>query len=202
MLDRKIEIYNYMKPYIDKLMLNHFKRIMAMKDENDVLLESGLQQVLFELCKHITYLSLEEKKTMKYIMFLVYRCDILQRKYVIRVHAFDKTIFLDKNSCYEVWNPNFIFDFIDKDLGYLENILYKQFIRIYPWEIEELRIEYASYLVTLVMMFLYNHAELIVKMDCFKRIGAENTMKFYFGEYMGQTVFLGEMSNANGILYS
>ena len=99
--------------------------------------------------------------------------------YEYRMEILDERIYLDLEEISTYWVPSLLISYMENDLGYLQDIMKKKFIRLREYEIREVEWGYQFYYHSLVYEIL----------RCLKeRIPILANFHVMFGEYMGKAI--------------
>lgn len=124
----------------------------------------------------------------KYLSIFYLRSSVITGSYEFAISITNERYCLDPFGQFIFWCPKQIFANIAEDIDFFEKAARKQWVRIRPYEIEEIKRLYVNDYYRLAAFFFGEEtmsAALVAGIEQLKR---EHELKFLYGGYMDQTI--------------
>lgn len=173
-----------MEENIDKIgeyVKNNAEKIVSiLYDELDKLYQRGaeMQQSL-------------AKDDIAYISIFLMRHYYYTRNNPIQIYLYDSTRYLDKNECMIEMNLDFIMDYYNQDLEYIEKELKKKYIRIDEDVLQEIKKRYLGEYYRLIVNFFVEAKDLFLMASSIDNLRITDDLQITIGEYLDEGTVIG-----------
>lgn len=186
-------IKNHILPYVEQGITRIDERYKNDKEYIEGELIASFQQ----LCKRaITLQSHGKKGHIKYIYISFLRTSIMDNTCTYRLDAYDEKWFLDKEECYSLWTPNFIYDSLFNHMEKLEEKVKHYGRAITLMDIEKIKFFEAEKYHILTLEFVREILPRLLESSVFKDMEKAEDLCIIMGEYMdkGEVLYIGNQS--------
>lgn len=111
---------------------------------------------------------------------------ILMRTGEIRLTLFGEEFYLDKNQFEKAWYPPCFFQQYEQDMSEIMTALQKHHPRIYPYEENAVRYQYAQYFYTAIQSLCQDMLEELTESEAYQKMKKTKDFFFFFGRWMGE----------------
>ena len=147
--------------------------------------ESFFQEITYGLQQCI-----QTKKKLGYIAISILESSIITKTYDLQIAFYNKDLYADGYPVYKYWAPVFIYENLDADIEEMEGFLKRQIIRLKPYEVYEIKRQYAINFYFLIGFLMKGIVSKISHIQMFQKVDKENEVKILFGKYMEKQVQL------------
>lgn len=173
-----------MEENIDKIgeyVKNNAEKIVSrLYDELDKLYQRGIemQQSL-------------AKDDIAYISIFLMRHYYYTRNNPVQIYLYDSTRYSDKNECMIEMNLDFIMDYYNQDLEYIERELKKKYIRIDEDVLQEIKKRYLGEYYRLIVNFFVEAKDLFLMVKGIDNLRITDDLQITIGEYLDEGTVIG-----------
>ena len=162
------------------------KRITEFyKNNQDEVEEKIFQEITYGLQQCV-----QTKKKLGYIAISVLESSIITKTYDLQIAFYNKDLYADGYPVYKYWAPAFIYESLDADIEEIEALLKLEIVRLKPYEICEIKHQYAINFYFLIGFLMKSIASKITHIQMFQKVDKENEVKILFGKYMEKQIVL------------
>ena len=104
----------------------------------------------------------------------------------IRLTLFGEEFYLDKNQFEKAWYPPCFFQQYEQDMSEIMTALQKHHPRIYPYEENAVRYQYAQYFYTAIQRLCQDMLEELTESEAYQKMKKTKDFFFFFGRWMGE----------------
>lgn len=115
---------------------------------------------------------------------------ILMRTGELRLTLYGKEFYLDRDQIEMVWHPPWFFHMYEKDMDFLMGKLRNDYPRIYRYEEEAVRYQYAEYYYAAIEALCRDIMEEIQDSEEYKMMKKTEDFFFFFGRWRGEAAKL------------
>lgn len=159
---------------------NAEKIVSILYDELDKLYQRGIemQQSL-------------AKDDIAYISIFLMRHYYYTRNNPVQIYLYDSTRYSDKNECMIEMNLDFIMDYYNQDLEYIERELKKKYIRIDEDVLQEIKKRYLGEYYRLIVNFFVEAKDLFLMVKGIDNLRITDDLQITIGEYLDEGTVIG-----------
>lgn len=115
---------------------------------------------------------------------------ILMRTGELRLTLYGKEFYLDKNQIETVWCPPWFFQMYEKDMEFLMDKLKNDYPRIYRYEEDAVRYQYAEFYYAAIEALCRDIMEEIKDQEEYRMLEKTEDFFFFFGRWRGEAARL------------
>ena len=171
--DNIVSIGEYVKNNSEKI-------VSRLYDEIDKLYQRGIDMQQSSTKNDIAYISI----------FLM-RHYYYTRNNPVQIYLYDSTRYLDKDECMIEINLDFIMDYYNQDLEYIEKELKKKYIRIDEEVIQEIKKRYLGEYYRLIVNFFVEAKDLFLMVQSIDNLRITDNLQITIGEYLDEGTVIG-----------
>ncbi len=129
-------------------------------------------------------IQMEQKAASLGICYLHNR--ILMRMGELRLTLYGKELYLDENQVETVWHLPFFFDRYEQDMTVLADRIKEDFPRVYAYEVDAIRYQYAEYYYAAIEAMCRDMLEEIKGSGEYGQLSKTEGFFFFFGRWRGE----------------
>lgn len=137
-------------------------------------------EVLFQ--KGIEAQKNKEKEKIAYIVIHFFRSSIMTKSFECEITLYDNWFYYDTKEISQIWRPNWIIPFYEKDIEDLECYLKKKILRLHSGELAEVEMYYGGDYYQYLIEMLQNVVLEVTELNSYKELQKENNCKILLGE--------------------
>lgn len=188
----KEEIIKYAANLLEKRLENNIDIIGEYVKNNADNIVARLYDDVDRLYKQgIDMQRNSNKNDIAYISIFLMRHYYYTRNYPIQIYLYDSTRYLDKNECMIEINLDFIMDYYNGDLEYIERELKKKYIRIDQDILQEIQKRYLGEYYRLIVNFFVESKDIFLMVSSIDDLKITDDMKITIGEYLDEGTVIG-----------
>lgn len=168
-------------PFLEEKLRENEGQILkySLDEKKRKELISGFD-VLFQ--KGIEAQKNKEKEKVAYIVIHFFRSSIMTKSFECEITLYDDQFYYDTKEISQIWSPDWIIPFYEKDIEDLERYLKKNILRLHNGELTEVEMYYGGdYFQYLIEMF-QNVVLEVTGLNSYKELQKEDNCKILLGE--------------------
>lgn len=112
--------------------------------------------------------------------------DILMRTEEMRLTLYGKEFYMDDEQLELTWSLPHFFQMYEQDMAEMIGRLQKEYPRIYPYEKDALRYQYAEYYYAAIAALCRDMLDEIRSCEAYRRLNKTDDFFFFFGRWRGE----------------
>ncbi len=199
--DRIENILQWIRPHMEERISESCREIeKKLKDQGSEMWKELCRTVRKVLEKTADRQEQNQKGKAAYLV-----CSFLQRsvslhKLLLRIEIMDEGFYLDEQEAAECYCLQMLRDHYQGDLEFLHQKVYKEFVRVQDYELDEIDKVYTEYYNAVVCMIVQSVSGLMMREVSESGIRLADTFQIIYGQYMGNaTVVYTKEKSGNGI---
>jgi len=194
-MTKELEKTNALQDLIKKHILPYVEEEIRSIDErykNDKENIEGELIASFEkLCENAISLQKDGTKgNINYVYISFLRTSIMNNTCTYRLDAYDENWFLDKEECYSLWKPSFIYTSLFSHMEILEEKKIEYGRAITSMDLEKIKFFEAERYHILTVEFIREIMPKLIENPLFKKMGKTESISILIGEYMDKSEIL------------
>lgn len=143
-----------------------------------------IEESFLQAVDHGLLQCIQTKKKIGYITISVLESSLITKTYDLQIAFYSKDLYADSRPIYEYWAPMFIYENLDSDIKEIKELLKSKVIHLKPYEIYELKHQYASNFYFLIGFMMRGLGLQIGNLHIYQQVDKEKQIKILFGKYM------------------
>ena len=192
MTERQQQIMEIGKGMMEPIFMGQLPELMKNYKDEETDILAGLEERLGEVFQKAQQMQKADRKGKICTMGISYlQSSVLTGNYDLRIVLYDKEFYLDSAECFTYWNPEFITEYIQKDIKYFKYNIHGKVPQIRTYEIQEFMDGYIiNYLYLLAQFLEQIMPQILCKIRPAFREVMDDGMHVIFGEYMGKGMII------------
>lgn len=195
-MDRRNEMLSLSEELFLPCLENKLKKLVKDNEQN-VILNTEYSEVIAQFIQQAKQkqrdglLGIVEYFSISYLY-----CSAITQTYEFKLSLMNQRLFLDEEAHTAYWSPTLIFDTIDNDMQMYMTEARKKWVRIRPFEFDDVRRAYVEKYNWMAGMFFAGKTLDAALKAGIEELEREQELKFLFGSHMDRQILFSTLRKA------